>query len=109
MINREAIRARFVAVAPLVDERARRLFAGAEALAIGRGAVSAVALATGLSRTTVQRGMADVRAGDVGLKGRVRREGAGRPRAVERDATLRKDLEALIEPTSRGDPESPLR
>lgn len=109
MIDREAIRARFVAVAPLVDERARRLFAGAEALAIGRGAVSAVALATGLSRTTVQRGMADVRAGEVGLKGRVRREGAGRPRAVERDATLRTDLEALIEPTSRGDPESPLR
>jgi transposase len=53
--------------------------------------------------------MADVRAGSAGAKGRIRREGAGRPRAVERDPTLRRDLEALIEPTSRGDPESALR
>jgi transposase len=78
-------------------------------MVLGRGGVSAVARATGLSRTTVQRGIADVQAGAAGTKGRVRREGAGRPRAVERDLTLRPDLEALIEPTSRGDPESPLR
>jgi transposase len=71
--------------------------------------VSAVARATGLSRTTVQRGMGDVQAGEAGAKGRIRREGAGRPRAVERDLTLRRDLETLIEPTSRGDPESALR
>ena len=109
MIDEGAIRARYAAVAPLVDERARRLLAGAEALTIGRGGVSAVARATSLSRSTVQRGMGDVRAGDACAKRRVRREGAGRPRAVERDLTLRADLEALIEPTSRGDPESPLR
>ena len=68
-----------------------------------------MARATGLSRTTVQRGMADVQAGEAGGKGRIRRQGAGRPRVVERDLTLKQDLEALIEPTSRGDPESPLR
>jgi transposase len=57
----------------------------------------------------VQRGVADVRAGDTGTKGRIRRAGAGRPSAEQRDPTLRHDLEALIEPTSRGDPECPLR
>ncbi|MBI2767196.1 MAG: ISAzo13 family transposase, partial [Chloroflexi bacterium] len=109
MIDEGATRSRFAAVAPLVDERARRLFAGTEAATLGRGGISAVARATGLARTTVQRGVADVRAGAAGRSGRVRREGAGRPRATERDVTLRQDLEALIEPTSRGDPESPLR
>ena len=109
MIDEGAIRARYAAIASLLDERARRLVAAAEALALGRGGVSAVARATGLSRTTIQRGMVDVQAGEAGVKGRIRREGAGRPRAVERDLTLRQDLEALIEPTTRGDPESPLR
>jgi len=109
VVDEGAIRARYAAVAPLLDERARRLVAGVEAVVLGRGGVSAVARATGLSRTTVQRGVGDVRAGGPGLQGRVRREGAGRPRAVERDQTLKRDLEALIEPTSRGDPESPLR
>ena len=109
MIDEAAIRTRYAAVAALVDERARRLFAGSEALAIGRGGVSKVARATGLARSTVRRGVADVTGGDLGAKGRVRRAGAGRPRSEERDPTLRRDLEALIEPTSRGDPISPLR
>ena len=109
MIDESAIRVRYEAVAPLLDERARRLLAGAEALALARGGVSAVARATGLARTTVQRGVADVRAGDTDAKGRIRRAGAGRPRAEQRDPTLRDHLEALIEPTTRGDPESPLR
>ena len=109
MIDEAAIRTRYGAVAPLVDERARRLFAGTEALAIGRGGVSAVARATGLARSTVRRGVADVETGDLAPLGRVRRAGAGRPRLLDRDPTLRRDLEALIEPTSRGDPESPLR
>jgi Rhodopirellula transposase DDE domain len=109
VIDEVAIRTRYEATAPLLDERARRLVAGGEALALGRGGVSAVARATKLARTTVQRGVKDVQAGLVGVKGRVRRAGAGRPRVEERDPTLRRDLEALIEPTSRGDPESPLR
>ena len=109
MIDETAIAARYQAVSPLLDERARRLTAGAEALAIGRGGVTAVARATGLARTTVARGMADVRAGERMDRGRVRRAGAGRPAIGQRDPTLRADLEALIEPTTRGDPESPLR
>jgi len=109
VIDESAIRARYEPVATLLDERARRLLAGAEALAIGRGGVSAVARATGLARSTVQRGVADVGAAASPGRGRVRREGAGRPRLAERDPTLRADLEALIEPTSRGDPISPLR
>ena len=83
--------------------------AGSEALAIGRGGVAAVSRATGLARTTVQRGVDDVRAGERLDRGRVRRAGAGRPPIEQRDPTLRADLEALIEPTTRGDPESPLR
>ena len=109
MIDEAAISARYLTLAPLLDERARRLVAGAEANAIGRGGVAAVARATGLARTTVQRGVDDVRSGEALGRGRVRRAGAGRPPIEERDPTLRADLEALIEPTSRGDPESPLR
>ena len=109
MIDETAIAARYLAVSPLIDERARRLTAGAEALAIGRGGIAAVARATGLARTTVARGMADVAAGERIEGGRVRRPGAGRPPIEQRDPTLRRDLEALIEPGTRGDPESPLR
>jgi hypothetical protein len=109
VIDEAAISARYLTLAPLLDERARRLVAGAEANAIGRGGVAAVARATGLARTTVQRGVEDVRSGEGLDRGRVRRPGAGRPPIEERDPTLRTDLEALIEPTSRGDPENPLR
>ncbi len=109
MVDEAAIRARYEAVAPLLHERARRLLAGAEAIAVGRGGVAAVARATGLARSTVERGVADVRAGTTLERGRIRRAGAGRPRLLDRDPTLRADLEALIEPTSRGDPISPLR
>jgi hypothetical protein len=109
VIDEAAIAARYLAVSPLLDERARRLTAGSEALAIGRGGVAAVARATGLARTTVQRGIDDLRAGERLASGRVRRAGAGRPPIEQRDPTLRADLEALIEPTTRGDPESALR
>jgi len=109
VIDETAIAARYQSLAPLLDERARRLTAGAEALAIGRGGVAAVSRATGLARTTVARGVADVREGEPLEQGRVRRPGAGRPPIEERDPTLRADLEALIEPTTRGDPESALR
>ena len=110
VIDEGAIRERYRAMAPLLDERQRRCFAGAEAAAIGRGGQTAVARATGLSLPTIRAGAREVEQGAAALEdGRVRRPGAGRPRTVDRDATLRSDLEALIEPTSRGDPESPLR
>ncbi|HEX7591283.1 MAG TPA: ISAzo13 family transposase [Candidatus Limnocylindrales bacterium] len=94
-----------------LDERERRLLLGAEARAAGRGGQAAVARATGASPATVRRGLREL--GDPVAEtlpgGRVRRPGGGRKRAVDLDPTLRTDLEALIEPGSRGDPESPLR
>jgi len=110
IVDEDGIRARYRRMAPILDERQRRCFAGAEAVALGRGGQAAVARATGLSLPTVRAGLREVEQGAVALAGgRIRRAGAGRPRTVDRDATLRSDLEALIEPTSRGDPESPLR
>jgi hypothetical protein len=109
VIDAAAIAAWYLAVSPLLDKRARRLTAGSEALAIGRGGVAALSRATGLARTTVQRGVDDVLEGGRLDQGRVRRPGAGRPPIARRDPALRADLDALIEPTTRGDPESPLR
>jgi transposase len=108
VIDEDAIRTRYTAVAALLDERARRAVLGAEALAAGRGGQAAVARATSSSPATVRRGLAELGETDLG-KGRVRRAGGGRKRSVDLDPTLRADLEALIEPGSRGDPESPLR
>jgi len=86
------------------------LMVAAEALAIGRGGQLAVARATGVSRTMIQRGIREVRHPELQApKGRVRRPGGGRKAMVVLDPTLRDDLERLVEPTSRGDPESPLR
>jgi len=110
VIDEAAIRTRYGALASALDERARRLFLGAEALAAGRGGQSAVTRATGASPATIRRGLNELREprGQLG-GGRIRRPGGGRKRAVELDPTLRPDLEALIEPGSRGDPGSPLR
>jgi len=103
------IRARYEAVAPYVDERARRLILGAEANVVGRGGIALVTRATGASPNTVARGLAEVRTGELPPEGRVRKAGAGRKRASDKDATLLTDLDALVEPTTRGDPECPLR
>ena len=82
----------------------------AEALAIGRGGQVLVARATGVARTTIRQGIREVQRPELrAAKGRIRRPGGGRKRTVETDPTLREDLERLVEPTSRGDPESPLR
>jgi len=93
-----------------VDERVRRLFVATEALVIGRGGQVAVSRATGVSRTTIQQGIRELQQPELrAVKGRVRRPGGGRKSAVALDPTLRDTLERLVEPTSRGDPESPLR
>ena len=98
----------------VLDERQRRMFVAAEAKVLGRGGVSAVAKATGVSRETVRAGLAELDAarsseGGAGVLAGVRRAGGGRKRAVEKDATLLRDLESLVDPVTRGDPESPLR
>ena len=106
------IRRKYRALSVEMDERARRQWAAAEARELGWGGVTAVAHATGLSRTTITAGLREL-----GLPGpqraveatRVRRPGGGRRPLTETDPGLMAALEALIEPATRGDPESPLR
>ena len=106
----DALARKFVVLARVLDERTRRLVAAAEAQAIGFGGITAVARASGLSRGTVLRGIAELKTAPEPARGqRVRRKGAGRKRTVDRDPTLKRDLEALVEPVTRGDPESALR
>jgi len=105
----EAVNKKYRVLLPELTEQGRRLFAGVEANTVGWGGISAVARATGLSRTTVARGIRDAENPKRLIPGRIRKEGGGRKRRTETDPTLKKDLEALIEPYTRGDPESPLR
>src|ERR1700682_2594461 len=106
----DALARKFEVLAGVLDERTRRLVAGAEAETLGFGGVTAVAQASGLSRGTVIRGIAELKTAQKPERGqRIRRKGAGRKRTVDQDATLKRDLEALVEPVTRGDPESPLR
>jgi hypothetical protein len=95
-----------------LDERGRRLWAASEALALGRGGIVTVARATGLAERTIRRGQRELRrpAAAVAVASRrVRRPGGGRKRLVAEDPTIVAALEALVEPTARGDPQSPLR
>jgi len=103
------IKKRFLALSRLLDERSRRLVAGAESLALPRGGISAVSRATGISRPVIRQGIAELKNPKTALQGRVRRPGGGRKKIAERDATVLADLEKLVEPVTRGDPESPLR
>jgi transposase len=110
MPDAEALARKFEVLARVLDERTRRLVAAAEAEALGFGGISVVAQASGLSRGTVIRGIAELKTATKPARGqRIRRKGAGRKRTVDQDATLKRDLEALVEPVTRGDPESPLR
>ena len=77
-------------------------------MAAGRGGVSAVERATGIARSTIGRGLSELRSGERDQAGRVRRPGAGRKSLSETDASLLDDLRALVEPQTRGDPQSPL-
>jgi len=96
----------------LFDERGRRLWAAVEAGELGRGGVSLIARATGLSRNTISRGLqelAGLQRGEPLPQGRIRAEGGGRKTLTEKDPQLLEELERLVEPTTRGDPQSPLR
>jgi hypothetical protein len=105
----EAVAQRFRLLAPLMDERRRRLLAAAEAVALGWGGIRRVARATGMSPRVIGEGVAELRSADPLPVDRVRRPGGGRKRAVQTDPTLLADLERLVDPVTRGDPESPLR
>ena len=108
MIDESAIRQRFEALAPVLDERGRRRFAAAEAAAAGLGGVSAVMRATGIARSTIRRGLDELVDAKVPNEERVRRLGGGRKPLSATDASLIQDLRSLVEPETRGDPQSPL-
>jgi hypothetical protein len=92
----------------VLDERGRRLWAAAEARSAGRGGIAAVVRATGISESTVLRGLADLKSGETPAPGRMRRH-PGRVPILEREPGLEQALERLVDPVTRGDPESPLR
>jgi transposase len=102
VIDEAAIRIRYEAVRPLLDERGRRRFAAAEALAAGRGGILIV------SRITIARGLKELRGGAALDLDRARRPGGGRKTLTAADASLLDDLRALVDPATRGDPQSPL-
>ena len=106
-----AVHERFHRIAATLDERGRRLFAANEALAFGYGGPEAVHRATGIAKGTIHRGMAELKdlAHLAPPAGRQRQLGAGRKRLSDKDAGLLPALESLLEPATRGDPESPLR
>ncbi len=103
------LRSKYTALAPVLTERSRRVWAATEARAIGHGGIALVARATGLSRSTIQRGSRELASGKTLAPERTRKAGAGRKRATATDALLLTHLDALVEPTAPGDPESPLR
>jgi transposase len=92
-----------------LSERARRRWAAVEAVSLGRGGISVVSAATGLGYSTIQRGIRELNTGDTPPTGRQRRLGAGRKRTEVVDPGVKAALERLVEPESRGDPQSPLR
>jgi transposase len=101
---------RFKLLEKQLDERMRRCVAAAEAEALGPRGISIVSRATGVSRRAIRRGLKELRETPSAPRtGRIREPGGGRKRTTEKDPTLRRDLEQLVEPTTRGDPESPLR
>ena len=110
----ESLRTRFEQLKGLLNERGRRLFAAAEALAHGWGGVALVARATGLAPSTIGEGKKELRAIEESsppqlAPTRSRRPGAGRKKTTDKDPTLLSDLERLVEPATRGEPTSPLR
>ena len=108
MTDELAVAERFTALDPFLDERTRRLWAGAEARAIGRGGIEAVHRATRIARDTIRGGLRDLDDESLADSRRVRRPGGGRTAEVERDPGLLDDLRALVEADTLGDPESPL-
>jgi transposase len=109
MVDSIPIRDRYVALSPHLDERGRRSFAASEARSAGYGGIAAVSRATGIAASTIGRGLKELVCGSAVAADRVRRPGGGRKRLVATDATLLADLLALVSPSERGDPMSPLR
>lgn len=107
------IELRFRSLSPLLDERVRRQWAASEAMAYGWGGVTAVSSVTGMSADTIRKGVAELMAReadpDAVIDSRIRKPGGGRKRLTDQDVELVDALERLVDPATRGDPESPLR
>jgi hypothetical protein len=104
VIDIAAIRSRFEALEPILDEKGRRLFAAGEARAAGRGGVAGVSQATGLARSTIDRGLADLRSGAVMFSTRVRRPGGGGKPSTETQPGLLETLNDLVQSAIRKPP-----
>ena len=104
-----ALRKKFAAVWRFLDERTRRIMAANEARVLGYGGISRVRRACGLSRKAIAKGIQEIKIGSLPLGGRIRRAGAGRRKITTRDPQILAALDSLIDPETRGDPESPLR
>lgn len=109
MTSEASIREKFRALAARFDEHTRRLWAATEAGALGYGGISLVARATAISRRAICVGLREITTGTILPEGRVRRPGGGRKSGVHHHPELPRTLEGLVEPLTRGDPESPLR
>jgi transposase len=103
----EVISKKYNLLKPFLDEKSKRLFAAAEALSLGN--ISLVSRAMDISEETIKKGCNELESGETLSDDKIRAPGGGRKKSVEKDPALLSDLETLIEPTSRGDPESPLR
>ena len=108
-VTEEGLEEFFSVIAPLLDERQRRVVAGATARLLGRGGTTAVARAAEMSRNTVTTGAVELEAGEAALDDRVCRVGGGRKQAIDKDPNLLLELDDLVSPEARGDPMSPLR
>ena len=109
MADEEQIAEKYRKLLPVMTERSRRIWAATEAHALGRGGVSAVSRATGINRNTIMRGLTELSSPQTLSPERVRRPGGGRKPASVVDPQLKGDLDRLIDPVTRGDPEAPLR
>lgn len=108
-MNLKILRRKYADLRPVLTERSRRLWAATEARELEHGGIGLVERATGVSRSTIQRGLRELESGETLESTRTRRPGGGRKRAVEKDPRLLADLDALVEPTTSGHPDSPLR
>jgi hypothetical protein len=108
-VDVETIKRKFKALSPTLDERSRRIWAATEAKALGYGGIAVVVEATGISRSTVSRGIRELESERAVEPGRIRRVGGGRKPTIENNPALLADLGGLLEPSISGDPQSPLR
>ena len=107
-VSDAGLRAKHALLSPYLNERQRRFVAAADAQLLGHGGIARLSRATGLSRTTLHKGLRELEGNEVPVE-RVRREGGGRKRHSDKDPAVVKELERLVDPATRGDPMSPLR